>query len=522
MSSDKDSILSTRRDFLRQASCAAVGTLALTNTIRDLRLINAAAAQTSLTGYKALVCIFLGGGNDANNWVVPTDTATYNQYTAIRANLTLPQSSLRPLYSTGTTPYVDAAGHTYGFHPACPELQTLFSEDKLAVTFNVGTLVRPTTRAQYLANTAFYTPPQLFSHSDQVTQWQTSIPDGPPTTGWGGRVADLLDATANPTGNISMNVSLNGSNTFEVGNLVSQYQVSTTGAVTTSGNLMTGTGARVRALKSILGLGPTNSNLQRTAYADVMKSAITIADLLNTNIASTQDPTDSPNSYTTQGAAPWRWNTGLTGIYSTALQANGLGGFPNTTLGTQLKMVARLIAARGPSAFNMSRQIFFCGVGGYDTHTSQVSVNGTDQPTNAAGAHYKLLAEVSQCMFAFQRAMEQLGLGNSVTTFTASDFSRTLPTNSQGSDHGWGSHHITMGGAVNGGATYGKLPTFALNGPDDTGLGRWIPSLAVDQYSATIAKWFGVDSGNMGAIFPNLSRFSGTTYGSDIGFMKPA
>ena len=517
MSSDKDSILSTRRDFLRQASCAAVGTIALTNTIRDLRLINAAAAQSSLTGYKALVCIFLAGGNDANNWVVPTDTTTYNQYTAIRVNLTLPKASLLPLWAdaAGTTAYTDAAGHTYGFHPACPELQTLFKEDKLAVTFNVGTLVRPTTRAQYLGNTAFYTPPQLFSHSDQVTQWQTSIPDGPPTTGWGGRVADLLDATANPTGKISMNVSLNGTNTFEVGNLVSQYQVSTTGAVTTSGNLMNGTGARVRALKSILGL--SNTNLQRTAYADVMKSAITIADLLNTNIASTQDPTDSPNSYTNQGAAPWRWNTGLTGIYSTTFQANGLGGFPNTTLGTQLKMVARLIAARGASAFDMSRQIFFCGVGGYDTHTSQVSVNGTDQPTNPAGAHYTLLAEVSKCMFAFQRAMEQLGLGNSVTAFTASDFSRTLPTNSQGSDHGWGSHHITMGGAVNGGATYGKLPTFALNGPDDTGLGRWIPSLAVDQYSATIAKWFGVDTGgNIAAIFPNLSRFAT----ADLGFMK--
>ena len=518
MSADKDSILRTRRDFLRQASCAAVGTIALTNTIRDLRLINAAVAQTGLTGYKAMVCIFLAGGNDANNWVVPTDTATYNQYTAIRANLTLPQASLLPLYATGTTPYTDAAGHTYGFHPACPELQTLFSEDKLAVTFNVGTLVRPTTRTQYLANTSFYTPPQLFSHSDQVTQWQTSIPDAPPVTGWGGRVADLLNATANPTGNISMSVSLNGSNTFEVGNIVSQYQVSTTGAVTTSGNLMSGTGARVRAMKSILGL--SNTNLQRTAYAGVMQSAITIADLLNTNIGATLDPTDSPASYTAQSAsAPWRWNTGLTGIYTTAVQANGLGGFPNTALGTQLKMVARLIAARGLSAFNMNRQIFFCGVGGYDTHTSQVSVNGTDQPINPNGAHYKLLAEVSLCMFAFQRAMEQLGLSNNVTTFTASDFSRTLPTNSQGSDHGWGSHHITMGGAVNGGQTYGKLPTFAINGPDDTGLGRWIPTLAVDQYSATLAKWFGVDTGtNMGAVFPNLSRFAIP----DLGFMKPA
>ena len=372
--------------------------------------------------------------------------------------------------------------------------------------FNVGTLVRPTTRAQYLANTKFYTPPQLFSHSDQVTQWQTSIPDQPPTTGWGGRVADLLNATANPSGHMSMSVSLNGANTFEVGNSISQYQVSTSGAVVASGNLMSGNSARIRAMKNILALSDTN--LQRTAYAGVAQNAIAVGDALNTNIGPYLDPTDSPASYTAQSAAaPWRWNTGLTGIYTSAVQANGLGGFPNTTLGTQLKMVARLIAARGPAAFNMNRQVFFCGVGGYDTHTSQVSVNGTDQPTNGNGAHYKLLDEVSACMFAFQRAMEQLGISDKVTSFTASDFSRTLPTNSQGSDHGWGSHHIIVGGAVKGGRTYGKLPTFAINGPDDTGLGRWIPTAAVDQYSAILAKWFGVDSGNLATIFPNLSRF---------------
>ncbi len=500
MSSDKPSLLRTRRDFLRQASCAAVGTVALTNTIRDLRLINSAIAANNVSGYKALVCIFLSGGNDANNWIVPTDTATYDQYTAIRANLTLPQSSLLPMYNVGTSGslYTDPAGHNYGFHPSCPELQTLFGEDKLAVLFNVGTLVRPTTRAQYLANNKFYTPPQLFSHSDQVTQWQTSIPDAPPTTGWGGRVADLLDASANLNGSISMSVSVNGANTFEIGNLISQYQVSTTGAVTTStsaDSVNTGN-ARIRALKNILGL--SDSNLQRTAYADVVENAIAVGDLLNTAIT----PTLLDTFWTTP--------------------------FPNTTLGNQLKMVARLIQARGNQAptaaavgkFNMNRQIFFCGVGGYDTHTSQVSVNGTDQPTNANGAHYKLLDEVSACMFAFQRAMVQLGVDNNVTQFTASDFSRTLPTNSQGSDHGWGSHHIIAGGAVKGGKIYGKLPTFAINGPDDTGLGRWIPSTAVDQYSATLAKWFGVDPGApMTDIFPNLTRFGGSQYPTDLGFM---
>ena len=207
MNHDKNPLLRTRRDFIRQASCAAVGTMALTNTIRDLRLINAAIGQTGVTSdYKALVCIFLAGGNDANNWIVPTDTATYNQYGAIRVNLTLPSASLLPLYQSGTSgpQFTDADGHTYGFHPSCPQLQTLFGEDKLAVLFNVGTLVRPTTRAQYTGSTSsFYQPPQLFSHSDQVTQWQTSIPDAAPVTGWGGRLADLLDAVAQPTGGIS-------------------------------------------------------------------------------------------------------------------------------------------------------------------------------------------------------------------------------------------------------------------------------------------------------------------------------
>ena len=496
MRTDKNSVLRTRRDFLRQASCAAVGTLALTNTVRDLHLINSAMAQSGIpsgsTDYKALVCILLSGGNDSNNWVVPTDTTTFDQYTQIRANLALPQSSLLPLCQTGTSgaAYADSDGHTYGFHPACPELQTLFGEDKLAVLFNVGTLVRPTTRAQYTSSTSkFYQPPQLFSHSDQVTQWQTSIPDAPPATGWAGRVADLLDASTNRNGNISMSVSLNGANTFQIGNIVSQYQVSTSGAVVATGDQMSATGARLAAMKNILAL--SDPNLQRNAYAGVVKNAIAVGDLLNTAVAGTV----------------------LDSFWSVP--------FPNTTLGNQLKMVARLIEARGNPAtpatgkFNMSRQTFFCGVGGYDTHTSQVSVNGTDQPTSASGAHYKLLDEVSACMFAFQRAMEQLGIGNKVTTFTASDFSRTLPTNSQGSDHGWGAHHLIMGGAVKGGRTYGKLPTFAINGPDDTGLGRWIPTLAVDQYSATIAKWFGVDSGNIAAVFPNLSRFAS----SDLGFM---
>jgi len=281
MSSEELPPLRTRRNFLRQVSCAAVGTWALTSTIRDLRLINAAIAQAPAPGYKALVCVFLSGGNDANNWIVPTDTPTYAEYASIRGLLALPQSSLLPLRtgpSAGDPAYVDADGHSFGFHPNCPELQTLFGEGKLGMLLNVGTLLRPITRTEYLTNATGTRPPQLFSHSDQVTQWQTSIPDRPPITGWGGRVADLLNAVSNPSGNISMSVSLAGTNTFEVGNLVSQYQVSSTGAITLGGSLMTGAGARAKALKDILAL--SNTNLQRTAYADVVERAIAVGDLL--------------------------------------------------------------------------------------------------------------------------------------------------------------------------------------------------------------------------------------------------
>lgn len=484
----------TRRGFLHHAALAGFGGSAASYMVRDLRLIKSAMAANDVSDYKALVCVFMAGGNDANNWIVPTDATTYGEYSTIRGNLTLPSTSLKPLYSSGTTPYTDTDGHTYGFHPSGTNLQTLFNEDKLAVVFNVGTLVQPTSKAQYSSGLAAYRPPQLFSHSDQVTQWQTSIPDQPPSTGWGGRMADLLDSTANPSGSISMSVSVAGANTFEVGNLIAQYQVSTAGAEVLTGNMISTAGtARSRALKEIINL--SNTNLQRTAYASVMSNAIAVGDALNTNIA----PTVLDSFWTVP--------------------------FPNTDLGRQLKMVARLIEARGNAVtpvankFNMARQIFYVQLGGFDTHTSQVSVNNQDQPTNPAGAHYSLLQQVTDAIFAFQRAMEQLGVSNKVTTFTASDFSRTLPTNSQGSDHGWGSHHIVVGGAVKGGQTYGNLPIFAVNGPNDTGLGRWIPTLAVDQFAATLAKWFGLDSSSIADVFPNLSRFSQTQYGSDIGFM---
>jgi uncharacterized protein (DUF1501 family) len=483
---DKSISVISRRRFIRQAACAALGTGALSSAIRDLRFINSAVAQSPINDYKALVCIFLSGGNDSNNLIIPTIPSEYADYNAIRTdvlsipltgapNVALPISSL------------NSDGHEYGLHPACPELATLFQENKLAVLFNTGTLVFPMTRSQFQAG-ILERPPQLFSHSDQVTQWQTSIPDRPPLTGWGGRCADLV-AAMQPNAPISLCVTLGGANTFEVGNIVSQYSVTTSGAI----NLAFVTGARLQALTNILAL--PSPNLQVQAYANVNQHAVQTGGMLNAAIATT--------SATNYWTVPFR---------TTITSPTGGNAF-GSSLASQLRMVARLIEAGNRSAagggFGMKRQIFFCQVGGYDLHSGQTP--GPGQTT--VGSHANLLAELSQGMFAFQRAMEQLGLSNNVTTFTASDFGRTFPCNGDGSDHGWGAHHLIMGSAVNGRRTYGKFPTLAINGPDDTSTGRWIPTTSIDQYFATLATWFGVDNGNLQTVFPNLNRFSSPNLG---------
>jgi uncharacterized protein (DUF1501 family) len=293
-----------------------------------------------------------------------------------------------------------------------------------------------------------------------------------------------LLAAVQPGAPISMSITVAGSNTFEVGNIISQYSVTTSGAI----NLSSVSGARLQSLTNLLAL--PYPNLQVQAYADIGEHAIQTGGLLNSAISLTSLPT--------------YWNTPFQTTITSPTGGNAFG----SGLASQLRMIARLIEAGNRSAanggFGMKRQIFFCQVGGYDTHSGQ-----TPGPVNTTiGSHANLLAELSQGMHSFQRAMEQLGLSNNVTAFTASDFGRTFPANGEGSDHGWGSHHLIMGGAVNGRRTYGRFPTLAVNGPDDTSTGRWIPSTSIDQYFATLATWFGVDNSNLSTVFPNLGRFS--------------
>jgi uncharacterized protein (DUF1501 family) len=499
----------SRRGFLRRAVPAALGATVLSNTIRELRILNTAMAQgPALTDYKALVCIFLNGGNDSNNMIIPTISSEWENYAAIRtAALALPNTDGGPATAlalnsrNGQGGYPENDKHTYGFHPAMPELQALFNQGFVAPVFNVGTLSFPLTKAQYSSGRV-PRPPQLFSHSDQQTQWQTSLPDQPYTSGWGGRIADLLTSPVdvNTGGLVSMAITLAGSNIFEVGNVnaAPQYAITTGGAVKLSSNVA---GARQSALQSFLDLNKTSPDLQTKAYAEVLDHAIVEANVLTAALDG-------------QGTPSWfdRFNPSVAA-------PNGGVAFTSSLM-NQMKMVARLIDLGSKSTneggLGMRRQIFFIQVGGYDTHTNQTTNAGqtvTDNAKVILGSHANLMAELSKTMNALHLAMTDIGKINEVTAFTVSDFARTFPCNGFGSDHGWGGHHLVMGGAVKGGATYGKFPTLAVNGPDDTSTGRWIPTTAVDQYGATLASWFGVDPSNLDTVFPNLGRFASPNLG---------
>ena len=440
----------SRRGFIK-VGAATVGSMAL----RPFGLLPA-WAQASSPEYRALVCVFLFGGNDSNNMIVPVDDANFKTYSSIRGNLALSAADL-----TGTV-YTKTGSAPYAFHSNLSELASLFTNKELAVVANVGSLVQPTTRAQYQAQ-ATPVPVNLFSHSDQQLQWQTSIPSGHSPTGWAGRAADLVAA---------QNLS----------NFPAFFSV--------AGNSLMGTGAATQPVTlspgQSLDLKGFNTSAASEARRDALQNLLTTETGLQLVQAANGVMSNSIADATALDAALLK-STPLTTM------------FPKTGLGAQLQQVAQIIQVR--DSLGMRRQIFFASLGGFDTHTGEINT------------HKQLYPQLSQALAAFNSAMSELGTENDVTTFTESDFSRTFqPTSGDGSDHAWGSHHLVMGGAVQGGEIYGTFPAFQLGGPDDADTrGRWIPTLAIDQYGATLCSWFGIDSADLPKVFPNFANFGSKT-----------
>ena len=444
-----------RRCFMQHA-----GALAGTAALGQLGVLAAHAA--SATDYKALVCIFLYGGNDANNMIVPLDTAGYANYAQTRSYLALPQSQLLPLAVTGGAPL-------YGLHPALPGLQSLWASGNLAIVANVGTLVQPLTKAQYLS-TATIKPESLFSHIDQQHQWQASISStSSSNSGWGGRLSDQL-AALNVNSSVPPMISTGGNNLFVTGAASQALVIPTSGSFGLNGFSNDSADATRRsALQALLNVDQ-DINLTQAAQT-IMSGALTSSAILN------------PILTTTDSTLAARFS-GLTSNFS-----------------QQLLAIAKVIEAR--ATLGASRQVFLATLGSFDTHTNQLNEQQT------------LLSQLDAGLTAFHGAMADIGAGKNVTSFTLSDFSRNfLPNTGGGTDHAWGSHPLVIGDAVNGGSIYGTMPTLELSGPDDASdLGRWIPTIAVDQFAATLATWFGADATALAAVLPNLSAFSPTTVG---------
>lgn len=456
----------TRREFLREIGCGALGAAAALTGARDLMVTNALAAAAAPTDYKALVCVFLFGGNDGNSVVVPLDD--YAGYAAVRGPLAIPQDQLLPVNPP-------SEGRPFGLHPSLGRLHALWQGGKLALVANVGPLVAPLTQETYRNNPALR-PYQLFSHSDQQQAWQTSYAAGPLPTGWGGRLADLL---AGVNSGFPAVASLGAMTVFSAGAETSPIAVPPAPTPLNRALMLKREGDMKEgsAFRQILALSQSeDSPLLVREGADVTSRAIANA------LALGVDP-----------------------AIATA--------FPASSLGNQLKQAAKLIKLA--PQLGLRRQVFFCSIGGFDTHANQGAATGTQ-----AG----LLAAVSAAMGAFYDATVELGVAAQVTSFTLSDFGRTYKPagagGAAGSDHAWGAHHVVLGDAVNGGNFYGDFPTLAPGGPDDSDAGpnargRWIPTTAVDQMGATLGTWFGIGAADLPTAFPNIGRFAT----SNLGFM---
>lgn len=454
----------TRRGFLGQASCAAVGSASLLSSILNLRLVGSVAAAEAPQDddYRALVCVFFAGGNDSFNMLAPHSGPGRSDYESSRGTVALDESELLSIPSLPD-------GRTLGIHGSMPELHGLYSAGDAAFIANVGTLVEPTTLATY-ENGLAKLPLGLFSHSDQQMHWQSTLPESrSPATGWGGRMADLLNSL-NGVGPVSMNISISGINIFQSGDQTTALAISKNGATEitswNAGSFL----PRRQAMESLL--DAEYRNVFERTFAGMKRQAVDASAEFSTAV---------------QGAPT---------ISSGFTSSNDLAA--------QLQMVAKSISAR--DLLGKKRQTFFVHMGGWDLHSGMAS-------------HGALLAKVSQAVSEFQAAMVELNVSDKVTLFSASDFGRTLSPNGSGTDHAWGGNQFVVGGAVNGGKVYGDYPDLALGASLDTGRGRLIPSTSVDEYFAELALWMGVSQSNLPLVLPNIGRFYATPSEPPLGFL---
>ena len=448
----------SRRAFLRQAGQLSLAGVAAPWAVNLAAMAEASAQSSAATAddYKALVCVFLYGANDHSNTLPPYDASTHAEYLRVRGSIATARDTLA---ATALAPsQLLPGGRQLALAPELLPLKSLFDGGQLGVLLNVGTLIQPTTKAQYTA-ASVPLPPKLFSHNDQQSVWQSSLPEGS-TSGWGGRIGDLFMAG---NGNATFTcVNVSGNAVYMSGKDAVQYQVSSNGSVALRGiqsNLF-GSAACSAALRSLV--TAPHSHLMRAEHTRVMSRAIDANATLSAALA----------------AAP---------ALNTAFDTT-------STLASQLRMVARLISVR--QTLGAKRQVFFVSLGGFDLHDFLVA------------QHPGLLTQVGGALKSFYDATVELGVANQVTSFTASDFGRTLTSNGDGSDHGWGSHHFVLGGAVAGGRFHGQLPALSVNGPDDVGQGRLLPTTSVDQLAATLARWMGVSDSNLALVAPHIGNYS--------------
>lgn len=471
-----------RKFLLNTGKLALLGSA--TPFVSSLSLMNQAAAANA-TDYKALVCIFLFGGNDYANTLIPYDDTYYNMYHTIRgggatgqsgAGIAIGKSDLLNTVLKPTVPLPNA--REYALHPSFVNVAKLFDNSVAAVQLNVGPLIVPLNRTQYSGSDRinFPIPPKLFSHNDQQSIWQSSSPEGS-TVGWGGNLGDIsLSQNSNSTFSC---ISVAGNTVFLAGDSAIAYNISTSGAIAINGvkSSVYGSTAVQNVLKTLV--QQPSSNILANEYNKITSRSIACESQISSALSgiTLSTPFDSTNS-----------------------------------LANQLQVVAKLIAAR--DTLGNKRQVYFVSLGGFDLHDNLIT------------QHAKLLSQLDSALNSFYQATVELNISNQVTAFTASDFGRTLSSNGDGSDHGWGSHHLVVGGAVNGKSFYGTPPSVDIGGTmqDHVGQGRLIPSTSVDQYAATLAKWYGVPEADLYSILPNLKNFgvkaNGLDYPTDMGFMK--